>query len=296
MPNKSQKQSFKNTIRDAWQHERGVMFVYIFLRLSVILVLVAQLFNRNFENVFLCVLVLFLFSLPTMLERRLAIELPNTLEVIILLFIYAAEIMGEIGAYYIKHPYWDTVLHTMNGFLCAAIGFSLLDLLNRQKKVTFQLSPLYLAVVAFCFSMTVGVLWEFFECLMDQLFYLDMQKDIIVHEIASVNLDPTGGNTPVHLRDIVDVVVVQGDGTQTALGLGGYLDIGLLDTMMDLFVNFIGATVFSFIGFFYVRSRGKSRFAKRFIPVVSDAKTPAAAAEKTEPDSNGKDSVPSDSQ
>lgn len=296
MPNKSKKQSFKNTIRDAWQLERGVMFVYIFLRLSVILVLVAQLFNRNFENVFLCVLVLFLFSLPTMLERRLAIELPNTLEVIILLFIYAAEIMGEIGAYYIKHPYWDTVLHTMNGFLCAAIGFSLLDLLNRQKKVTFQLSPLYLAVVAFCFSMTVGVLWEFFECLMDQLFYLDMQKDIIVHEIASVNLDPTGGNTPVHLRDIVDVIVVQGDGTQTALGLGGYLDIGLLDTMMDLFVNFIGATVFSFIGFFYVRSRGKSRFAKRFIPVVSDAKTPSAAAEKTEPDSNGKDSVPSDSQ
>ena len=296
MPNKSQKQSFKNTIRDAWQHERGVMFVYIFLRLSVILVLVAQLFNRNFENVFLCVLVLFLFSLPTMLERRLAIELPNTLEVIILLFIYAAEIMGEIGAYYIKHPYWDTALHTMNGFLCAAIGFSLLDLLNRQKKVTFQLSPLYLAVVAFCFSMTVGVLWEFFECLMDQLFYLDMQKDIIVHEIASVNLDPTGGNTPVHLRDIVDVIVVQGDGTQTALGLGGYLDIGLLDTMMDLFVNFIGATVFSFIGFFYVRSRGKSRFAKRFIPVVSDAKAPGAAAEKTELDSNGKDSVPSDSQ
>ncbi len=296
MPNKSKKQSLKNTIRDAWQHERGVMFVYIFLRLSVILVLVAQLFNRNFENVFLCVLVLFLFSLPTMLERRLAIELPNTLEVIILLFIYAAEIMGEIGAYYIKHPYWDTALHTMNGFLCAAIGFSLLDLLNRQKKVTFQLSPLYLAVVAFCFSMTVGVLWEFFECLMDQLFYLDMQKDIIVHEIASVNLDPTGGNTPVHLRDIVDVIVVQGDGTQTALGLGGYLDIGLLDTMMDLFVNFIGATVFSFIGFFYVRSRGKSRFARRFIPVVSDVKTPGAAAEKTELDSNGKDSVPSDSQ
>lgn len=296
MPNKSKKQSFKNTIRDAWQHERGVMFVYIFLRLSVILVLVAQLFNRNFENVFLCVLVLFLFSLPTMLERRLAIELPNTLEVIILLFIYAAEIMGEIGAYYIKHPYWDTALHTMNGFLCAAIGFSLLDLLNRQKKVTFQLSPLYLAVVAFCFSMTVGVLWEFFECLMDQLFYLDMQKDIIVHEIASVTLDPTGGNTPVHLRDIVDVIVVQGDGTQTALGLGGYLDIGLLDTMMDLFVNFIGATVFSFIGFFYVRSRGKSRFAKRFIPVVADVKDPGTAAEKTEPDSNGKDSVTSDSQ
>lgn len=273
MPNRAKRQKFRSALQDAWQHKRGVMLVYIFLRLSVILVLVAQLFNRNFENVFLCVLVLFLFSMPTMLERRLSIELPDTLEIIILLFIYAAEIMGEIGAYYIKHPYWDTVLHTLNGFLCAAIGFSLLDLLNRQKKVTFQLSPLYLAVVAFCFSMTVGVVWEFFECAMDQLFYLDMQKDIIVHQIGSVKLDPTGGNTPVHLRDIVDVIVVQGDGTQTALGLGGYLDIGLLDTMMDLFVNFVGALVFSIIGFFYVRSRGKSRFAKRFIPIVPDAKT-----------------------
>lgn len=273
MPNRAKKQKFRSALQDAWQHKRGVMLVYIFLRLSVILVLVAQLFNRNFENVFLCVLVLFLFSMPTMLERRLSIELPDTLEIIILLFIYAAEIMGEIGAYYIKHPYWDTVLHTLNGFLCAAIGFSLLDLLNRQKKVTFQLSPLYLAVVAFCFSMTVGVVWEFFECAMDQLFFLDMQKDIIVHQIGSVKLDPTGGNTPVHLRDIVDVIVVQGDGTQTALGLGGYLDIGLLDTMMDLFVNFVGALVFSIIGFFYVRSRGKSRFAKRFIPIVPDTKT-----------------------
>lgn len=281
MPNKAKKQSFRSTLQDAWYHKRGVMLVYIFLRVSVILVLVAQLFNQNFENVFLCVLVLFLFSLPTMLEKRLSIELPDTLEIIILLFIYAAEIMGEIGAYYIKHPYWDTVLHTLNGFLCAAIGFSLLDLLNRQKRITFQLSPLYLAVVAFCFSMTVGILWEFFECTMDQLFFLDMQKDIIIHEIGTVKLDPTGGNTPVRLKDIVDVIVVQGDGTQTALGLGGYLDIGLLDTMMDLFVNFVGAAVFSVIGYFYVRSRGKNRFAKRFIPVVPDPDSPSAPTIQT---------------
>ena len=64
------------------------------------------------------------------------------------------------------------------------------------------------------------------------------------------------------------VFLYQADGTQTALGLGGYLDIGLLDTMEDLFVNFIGAVVFSFIGYFYVKNRGKGWFAKRFIPKV----------------------------
>ena len=270
----SKKQQKREAFQDAWRTKRSVTLVYILLRASVILVMLAQIFNRNFENVFLCVLTLFLFMVPSMLERKLDIALPNTLEIIILLFIYAAEIMGEIGAYYVTFPYWDTVLHTLNGFLCAAIGFSLLDILNRHNDARFHLSPLYLAIVAFCFSMTVGVIWEFFECTMDQLFFLDMQKDTVVQSIGSIMLDPTGGNHPVVLHNITDVIVVQADGTQTALGLGGYLDIGLLDTMEDLFVNFIGALTFSIIGYFYVRSRGKGKFAKRFIPVAKNSAMP----------------------
>lgn len=272
-------------LKKAWHEKRSVTMVYILLRTSVVLVMLAQIFNRNFENVFLCVLTLILFMLPSTLERKLDLDLPNTLEIIILLFIYAAEILGEIGAYYVTFPYWDTVLHTLNGFLCAAIGFSLLDILNRHNDVRFHLSPLYLAIMSFCFSLTVGVIWEFFECTMDQLFFLDMQKDTVVSAIGSIMLDPTGGNTPIVLKNITDVIVVQADGTQTALGLGGYLDIGLLDTMEDLFVNFIGALTFSIIGYFYVRSRGKGKFAKRFIPVANNS-TPMA--EESAPET-GKD-------
>lgn len=270
----------RESLRTLWQEKRAVTIVYVFLRTSVFLVMLAQLFNRNFENVFLCVLTLFLFTMPSLLEKKLDIDLPNTLEIIILLFIYAAEILGEIGAYYVTFPYWDTVLHTLNGFLCAAIGFSLLDILNRHNRARFHLSPLYLAIVAFCFSMTVGVVWEFFECTMDQFFFLDMQKDTVVHSIGTILLDPTGGNHPVVLHNIVDVIVVQADGSQTALGLGGYLDIGLLDTMEDLFVNFIGALVFSIIGYFYVLSRGKGKFVKRFIPVANEIKAPDRKEEK----------------
>ena len=272
-------------LKKAWHEKRSVTMVYILLRTSVVLVMLAQIFNRNFENVFLCVLTLILFMLPSTLERKLDLDLPNTLEIIILLFIYAAEILGEIGAYYVTFPYWDTVLHTLNGFLCAAIGFSLLDILNRHNDARFHLSPLYLAIMSFCFSMTVGVIWEFFECTMDQLFFLDMQKDTVVSAIGSIMLDPTGGNTPIVLKNITDVIVVQADGTKTALGLGGYLDIGLLDTMEDLFVNFIGALTFSIIGYFYVRSRGKGKFAKRFIPVANNS-TPMA--EESAPET-GKD-------
>lgn len=255
------------------QKKRTVATVYILLRFFVIAVMIAQFFNRNFENVFLCLLTLVLFLLPTIFERQLKIDLPNTLEIIIMLFIFAAEILGEIRAFYTTYQGWDTMLHTLNGFLCAAIGFSLVDMLNREERFSLELSPVFMVIVAFCFSMTIGVLWEFFECAVDQLLMLDMQKDTVVQSISTVMLDPTGGNTPVIIKDITDVIVMAG-GEEISLGLGGYLDIGILDTMKDLVVNFVGAVVFSFIGYFYVKNRGKGRFASRFIPQVVDDAAP----------------------
>ena len=258
-----------------------VSLVYLVLRLSVILVMVAQFFNGNFQNVFLCGLTLILFLLPTIFEHKLQVDLPDTLEIIIMLFIFAAEILGEIRAYYTTYQGWDTMLHTLNGFLCAAIGFSLVDMLNREERFSLELSPAFMAIVAFCFSMTIGVLWEFFECLMDYFFLLDMQKDTIVTQLSTVMMDPTGGNTPVIFQDITDVIIVSG-GEEISLGLGGYLDIGILDTMKDLFVNFIGAVVFSFVGYFYVKNRGKGRFAGRFIPHVLSKMEQESEAEKNQ--------------
>ena len=169
------------SLRQEFKENKGVATLYFILRAMVLVVMVAQFLNGNFENFFLCILTLILFLVPTFLERKIHIDLPDTLEVIILLFIFAAEILGEIQAYYITFPYWDTMLHTLNGFLCAAIGFALVDILNRSERFSIELSPLFLALVAFCFSMTIGVLWEFFECTMDQFFLLDMQKDTVVH-------------------------------------------------------------------------------------------------------------------
>ena len=256
------------SVREQVKANPKVAAVYVVLRVLVVLVLVAQVFNRNFENVFLCVLTLFLFTVPSFIERTIRIDMPDTLEIIILLFIFAAEILGEIQSYYIHYPYWDTMLHTLNGFLCAAIGFSLLDILNRSEHMSFKLSPVYLALMSFCFSMTIGVLWEFFECAMDQFLLLDMQKDTVVNTISSVMLNPEHNTVPAAIRDITDVILVTADGVRHPLGLGGYLDIGILDTMKDLFVNFIGACVFSVIGYFYVKTRGKGTFARRFIPQV----------------------------
>ena len=240
------------------------------LSFLIVLAMVRAAFMHRYENIFVCVLSLALFCVPMLIERSLAIDIPPLMEGIIYCFIYAAEILGEINSFYTLIPGWDTMLHTMNGFLVAAVGFSLVDLFNRSERFSVKLSPLFLAIVAFCFSMTVGVLWEFFEFSMDQFFGTDMQKDFLVTAINSVTLNPDGLNNVVHLP--VESLVVNGQDWMEFPG--GYIDIGLIDTMKDLMVNFVGAVVFSVIGFFYVKSRGKGKLAASLIPVVLD---PASA-------------------
>lgn len=258
---KKKRSPLSEAMRLELREHRSSFLVYMILRALVVVMMILQLLNRNYENVFLCGLTLLLLIIPSFVQVTFRVELPTTLEIIILLFIFAAEILGEISEFYLVFPFWDTVLHTLNGFLAAAIGLSLVDLLNRSEKIIFHLSPLFTAIVAFCFSMTIGVVWEFFEFGMDMAFGLDMQKDTIIHAIHSVTLDPAGKNIPYAIQGITQTAVNGVD-----MGIGGYLDIGLIDTMQDLLVNFIGAFVFSVIGFFYVKNQGKKSVADRFVP------------------------------
>ena len=264
------KRTFKQRILDGRivQNKKLVLTVYVVLRFLVFATMVLQIFNGDYQSVLVCILTLVLFMLPSMLERRLHIDMPDTLEIVILLFIFAAEILGEIREFYVLVPHWDTALHTINGFLFAAIGFLVVNLLNENKRVSMSLSPFYVAVAAFCFSMTIGILWEFFEWGMDIWFHTDMQKDTIVSTISTIAIHPDHANTAIQVGGIADTILVFEDGTQRSLALGGYLDIGLHDTMKDLLVNLVGALIFSVLGYFYVKSRGKGKVAKHFIPTV----------------------------
>ena len=239
--------------------------VRVILTILVVLCCVRQFMNGAFENVFTCILCLLLFSIPNFISKRFAIQLPVFLQVVIMIFIFSAEILGEVNAYYVRIPLWDTMLHTANGFLMAAIGFSLVDIFNRSERFLVKLSPVFVAIVAFCFSMTIGVLWEFFEFGMDMLFHTDMQKDFFVSAIHSVALNPEGHNVPVHMQ--IQSLLLNGEDWMAAYG--GYLDIGLIDTMKDLFVNFIGAVAFSIIGYIYIKYRGhRQSVAAKLIPTV----------------------------
>ena len=236
------------------REEPGVFWTYVILRTIVILVLILSLFNSHLDNAIVCAFVLLLYVLPQFVENRMNIEIPSVLEIVIFVFVFMAEILGELDSYYLKYEHWDTILHTSSGFLLAAVGFSLVNLLNKSERVRVQLSPVYLAVVAFCFSMTMGVLWEFFEFAADRWLLFDMQKDTVLSRIATVDLDPTLSNTPVVISGITDTILELSDGSYYRLGLGGYLDIGIYDTMEDLFVCFLGAVTFSVIAFFEERS------------------------------------------
>ena len=227
---KKKKEKFPIRLYEAMKHElrehKSSFIIYNILRFLVICMMIFEILNRSYESAFLCVLTLILLIIPSFFQVALRIEVPTVLEITILFFIFAAEILGEICNFYSIFPFWDTVLHTLNGFLTAAIGLSLVQLLNKSDKLLFQLSPLFTSIVAFCFSMTIGVIWEFFEFGMDQIFNLDMQKDTVIHTISSVSLNSSGENIPIIIKDIQDVTVSGKD-----LALGGYLDIGLIDTM-----------------------------------------------------------------
>lgn len=257
----------KETMRRKRVEQPVVFVLYFVLRALVLVTLVRSAFLGHYEHMMLCVLTLVLLLVPSLIEHTLDIELPDLLESIILLFIFAAEILGEIDAFYIRIPFWDTILHTTWGFLCAGIGFALFDILNRSDSSKIKLTPLYMAVSAAAFSMCIGACWEIFEYLADSFIGVDMQKDTLVQTINTVWLDPTNSNVTIPVRDIVSTQITLASGEVIQIP-GGYLDIGIHDSMADLIVNLIGALVFAVIGFAYVKTRDSNSLAARFIPRV----------------------------
>lgn len=277
---KKKRYRIKDMFLDAYKEtKRSSLLVFLILRGLVILCMILQILHGDLQNAMLCLFSIVLLLLPSFLSHKLDITLPNTLEIIIYLFIFSAEILGEINNFYEIIPYWDTILHTINGFLCAAIGFSLINLLN-HKSEHIHLSPLYLCIVAFCFSMTIGVLWEFFEFGADRYFSFDMQKDRIVTKISSVTFDPLKSNKAIKIDSIDKTILLDNEGKELITIDGGYLDIGIIDTMKDLFVNFIGAVFFCLFGYIYLKGQKSEKMIANFVPTKGRREIPKSVKEK----------------
>ena len=253
------------------ENKRSSLVIYFILRFLVIICMILQILRGDLNNALLCLLSLILLFAPLFIQNKFEITLPNDLEIAIYLFVFSAEILGEIDNFFGIIPYWDIILHTINGFLATAVGFSLVDLLNKNSK-NINLSPFYLCLVAFCFSMTIGVLWEFFEYSCDKFLNVDMQKDTVIQKISSVALNPDGENKAVVVDDIGKTIIYDTNGDVLQVIDNGYLDIGLNDTIEDLFVNFIGAIVFSCFAFFDLKHNRSNSFINRFVPTKGNNK------------------------
>lgn len=152
---------------------------------------------------------------------------------------------------------WDVLLHFTSGFIFGAVGVSLCIRLNKKTLDSMGLSPAFIVIAIIGFSVFVGVIWEFFEFICDNSFQTDMQKDSFIDSIYSITLDSRGENHTAKIYGI-DSFSVQGQ-----IYKGGYLDIGLIDTMKDMAVNFAGAIVFGIILLIHLNK--KSRFTALFI-------------------------------
>lgn len=211
--------------------EKFHKMISFLIRSLLIIAVLLGFYEKNWMVIFVSSLTLFLTFLPLIIKRRYEINLPPELEIIIIIFLYASIFLGEVHGYYTRFWWWDSVLHFFSGMALGFAGFLILYILYKKEKL--KASPLTIAIFAFCFALALGALWEIFEFGMDSFFGLDMQR--------SRNLENVYGECDTRL--------------------------GVIDTMVDLILDAIGALIASIAGYFYLKRGGFfifDRFVKSF--------------------------------
>ena len=222
----------------------------IILSIIVIAILIRKTFMKEWFMVFSCFYTLIIFSMPRLFNKKFKIKFNPLLEISIYLFVFCAEILGEIDEYYITYSWWDDLLHFTSGMLFSAVGLSFIDLIDKRDR-KLRLPIIYKIFGALCFTMTLLSVWECFEFGMDKLFDTDMQKDRFVNKINSVELNKDKKNSP----EKIDIKTLKVNDEDWINKYGGYLDIGLNDTMYDLLDGFLGAFLYLLISYIYLKKK-----------------------------------------
>lgn len=281
---RSQKQKrtipFVSSFFKALTENKIAFTVYGILQILTVITIIRCAIAGAQNHVMTGLLALAMGLIPVLVKLIFRVKLSTVLETLAYLFIFSAEVLGEINAFYGRFPFWDGMLHVICGFMFAAFGYCLVDVFHKSGQAHATYSPLFLSLMAFCFSMTVGVFWEFIEYTGDYLMQTDMQKDMLLDHVNSFIVPHSGGGNIARINDIVKMDLYTADGQ--IYTTAGYLDVGLADTIKDMFVNFIGAIAFCMIGYFNLRHPGTGRIAKHFIPVLADSQANDTAARNEE--------------
>jgi hypothetical protein len=181
---------------DADQREGQGTYAILTLLIQALVVvgLILFLVRRDWENVFLTVLVLLLTLVPAFLMRRYRVYIPPEFQLVSAAFVFLSLFLGSAVDLYYRFWWWDIVLHTGSGFLLGIIGFLALFLLNQTDRLPEGMRPAFLCFFGLTFAVFLGVLWEIFE------FAIDM----IVPGANMLSWETGAGDTIVDL--IVDTV------------------------------------------------------------------------------------------
>ena len=238
----------------------SALFIIILLTFST---LIYTFIIGDWMKIGLTFSALVIYLIPSFISYKFKLHFPAALEITYYLFVFASLILGEVFAFYGPFPFWDIVLHFLSGFVIAGIGFSLEKIVNKDQK-----SRLFTLVFAFCFSMTLGAMWECLEFAFDMTARTDAQKDAHVRQISTITLQRDGGNRPVRLDDIEKTEIYLKSGEMVTID-EGLLDIGIMDTMKDIYVNLAGAGMFCILGAFYLKDNHKNALMKNLIATKS---------------------------
>jgi len=141
-------------------------------------------------NVALAILTIGLTFLTSILEKRLKVDYPEEFEIVIMLFLFASIFLGEFNSFYYRFWWWDIFLHGISAVILGILAFSLVYILNKEKKV--ELKPVFIALFAFCFAVAGGAVWEIIEFSIDSFLKTDMQKSGLVDTMTDVIVDTAG--------------------------------------------------------------------------------------------------------
>jgi hypothetical protein len=171
--------------------------------------------------IFLATVTLITTYLPSYIEKTQGIDIPNILEFIIILFIFAGGYLSQQFDLFLRFFWWDDLLHFTSGLFVSVVGFLLIYKLNYGYNL--DLNPWLIAIFTFTFSITVAVFWEIAEFIADACFQSNLQK----------------WNVPA----------------DTPLLGKPYQGLALRDTMADLIIASLGALIMSGIAYFLVNTK-----------------------------------------
>lgn len=160
--------------------ERVNLMIEIILLALIAAVAIISYLEQEYLIILTSIFIAALMVFPVFLSKRFKFVLTPELNLVIILFVFAAMVLGEIFDFYELLWWWDVGLHGLSGVLIGYFGYSLVFLMNKSTNVKLSLSPFFISIFAFAFSMTIAVTWEIFEFAMDSIFGMNMQKNGLV--------------------------------------------------------------------------------------------------------------------